>query len=201
MTETSVDFLGVAGGENLLVLATRPGDESRHCAGLIAEACLRGRPPFIAVLTDGSSTVIAGSNAGPDAVAAQMERETRQSVGLLGVPHDWFLMLGLIDGTAPLAGRKFDAVVAAVSLIMWRRDCNVLVAPAAGDPRPDYAACHAIAMAVAVGSGVGLVTYPTGTTDRHGSARLRVRTDPMRSVAGRMQPQDEIYFPLRQPAP
>jgi LmbE family N-acetylglucosaminyl deacetylase len=206
MEESSVDFLGVAGGQNLLVLATAPGDESRFCAGLIAEACLRGRPPFVAVLTDGSSAVIAGSNAGPDAVAAALERQTRAAVGQLGVPSDWFLMLGLIDGTAPLAGRKFDAVVAAVSLIMWRRDCNVLVAPSAGDPRPDYAACHEIAMAVAGRSGVGLVTYPTGANDRHGTLRLQARPAAMRranaaaATAG-VQQQGEIYCPVQQTAP
>jgi LmbE family N-acetylglucosaminyl deacetylase len=197
MTESSMDFLGVAGGQNLLVLAARPGDETRYCAGLITEACLRGRPPFVAVLTDGSLMVIAGSNVEPDAVAARLERETRAAVAQLGVPHDWFLMLGLIDGTAPLAGRKFDAVVAAVALIMWRRDCNVLVAPADGDHRPDYAACHAIAKAVAVRSGVGLVTYPTHAGDRPGTVQLRVGAGALRRLAAMgIQTQPETYLPI-----
>jgi LmbE family N-acetylglucosaminyl deacetylase len=187
MIETTLDFRGVAGGQNLMVLATAPGDETRYCAGLITEACRRGRPPFIAVLTDGSTTVTAGSNAGPDAAAAQLERQTRAAIDRMGVPHDWFLMLGLIDGTAPLAGRKFDAVVAAVSLIMWRRDCNVLVAPWAGDPRPDYAACNAIAVAVAMRSGVGLVTYPTGAAAAPGALLLR-------------NTASERYFPLEDSA-
>ena len=187
MTETVVDFAGVAGGQNLLVLAAAPGDGSRYCAGLITQACRRGRPPFVAVLTDGSSAVIAGSNAGPDAVAAQMERAIRATIAGLGVPSDWFLMLGLLDGTAPFSGRKFDAVVAAVALIMWRRDCNVLVAPWAADPRPDYAACHAIAWTVAARTGVGLVTYPTGAACAPTSARRLAGTE------------SERYFPLEQP--
>jgi LmbE family N-acetylglucosaminyl deacetylase len=187
MTETIVEFTGVAGGQNLLVLAAEPGDESRYCAGLITQACRRGRPPFIAVLTDGSSAVIAGSNAGPDAVAAQLERASRAAIAGLGVPADWFLMLGLLDGTAPMAGRKFEAVVAAVALIMWRRDCNVLVAPWAADPRPDYAACHAMAWTVAARTGVGLVTYPTGAASAPAGARR---------LAGTVS---ERYFPLEQP--
>jgi LmbE family N-acetylglucosaminyl deacetylase len=159
---------------------------------------LRGRPPFIAVLTDGSSMVTAGSNAGPDAVAAALEQQSRRSIDRLGVPHDWFLMLGLLDGTAPMAGRKFDAVAAAVSLIMWRRDCNVLVAPSAGDPRPDYAACHAIALEVAMRSGVGLVTYPTGDSDRLKAVRLRATPAAIRrSTTAGMERQDEIYVPMR----
>ena len=107
----------------------------------------------MAVLTDG-----AGAD---DALAAALERDSRAGMEGLGVPPDWFLMLGLHAGTAPVTGRKFEAVVAAIGLIMWRHDCNALVAPPAGDARPDYAACHAIACAVAERTGVALVTYAT----------------------------------------
>ena len=60
MTDASVDFRSIAGGRNLFVLTAAPGDESLFCGGLITEACARGRPPFLAVLTDGSSIAIPG---------------------------------------------------------------------------------------------------------------------------------------------
>ena len=179
-------------GQNLLILATAPGDERHYCGGLIAEACLRGRPPFIAILTDGSAS---------DAIAAQLERTSRDAITQLGVPGDWFLMLGLHAGTAPTSGRKFDAVVGAIALVMWRRDCNALVAPAAGDDRPDATACHAIACAVAAKTGVALITYPTAQAD--GSARpLRLRPAVAALLADRRH--TERYSAARQilePAP
>jgi LmbE family N-acetylglucosaminyl deacetylase len=164
MDDTPLPFDAVADRQNLLVLATAPGDERLYCGGLIAEACRRGRPPFVAILTDGSHTAAPD----PDAIATALARASRDATVQLGVPDDWFLMLGLHDGTAPRAGRKFDAVVGALALITWRRDCNALVAPAAGDDRPDYAACHMIACAIAATTGIGLVTYPTAPTNQSG---------------------------------
>ncbi len=147
-------FIDITGGQNLLVLAAAPGEESLYCGALIAEASARGRPPFLAILTDGST--LPGD--GPaDRRAAVWESQTRAASACLGVPHDWFLMLGLHDGTAPTAGPKFDAVVRAVSMIMWRRDCNAIIAPGAG--RGDRAGCHAIAAQVAAQSGVRLIRY------------------------------------------
>ena len=192
MDDTPLPFDAVADRQNLLVLATRPGDERQYCGGLIAEACLRGRPPFIAILTDGSQTAAPGANTSPDAIAAALERASRDSVAQLGVPADWFLMLGLHDGTAPTVGRKFDAIVGALALIMWRRDCNALVAPAAGDHRPDYAACQSIAGAVAAKTGVGLVTYPTTPSDQSGR-RLMLRPTVAALLSGRHR--DERYTP------
>jgi LmbE family N-acetylglucosaminyl deacetylase len=158
LADSIVDFHRLTGGQNLFVLATAPGDETLCCGALIAEASARGRPPFIAILTDGSTRPLPGTDPAPAATAALHERRTRAAVAELGVPHDWFLMLGLHDGTAPLAGRKFDAVVDAVAMIMWRRDCNLLVATAPSS-RPDDRASHAVATAVVTRSGVGLLLY------------------------------------------
>ena len=161
MTIRLASFLDITRGQNLFVLAATPRDVAACCGALIAEAALRGRPPFVAVLADGSADAPAGSNAPPDIVAAEHERATRHAAGLLGVPHEWFLMLGLIDGTVPMAGRKFDAVVDAVGMLMWRRDCNAIVAPWSADRRPGHAACHAIAAAVASRTGVSRIGYRT----------------------------------------
>ncbi len=153
-------FTALTGDANLFVLATAPGEETRCCGTLIAEACARGRPPFVAVLTDGSAAPAPGLPKVPDARAAVWERRARRAVDALGVPPEWFLMLGLHDDTVPEGGRKFEALVGAVTLIMWRRDCNTLVAPASdGTGTGDAARCHAVASAVAARSGVGLLLY------------------------------------------
>jgi LmbE family N-acetylglucosaminyl deacetylase len=192
----AIDFRGITAGRNLMVLVTAPLDVAQFCAQLIAEACLRGRPPFVVVLTDGSGG--GTESAAADASAATQERRIRAIVRELGVPPEWFLMLGLHDGTAPLAGRKFDAVVAAISLIMWRRDCNTLVAPAPFDPRADYRACHAMAMAAAHASGVGFITYPTAPLSQAtATARLLPRADAAERVVSAIgMLRTEYYSPI-----
>ncbi len=196
MADSIVDFHHIAGGQNLFVLATAPGDETLCCGALIAEASARGRPPFVAILTDGSTRPLPGTDPAPAATAALHERRTRAAVAELGVPHDWFLMLGLHDGTAPLAGRKFDALVDAVAMIMWRRDCNVLVAPATSS-RADERACHAAAAAVAARSGVGLLLYraegATPGITLH-SARAGARRRAALAIHASVRPHEEAYL-------
>jgi LmbE family N-acetylglucosaminyl deacetylase len=144
-----------AGHRNLLVLLAVPGDETRFCGEMIAAECARGRPPFVAVLTDGG---------GDDAEALALARRCFQAVNALGVPDEWFQMLGLRSGTLPVPGARFEAVVKALSMILWRRDCNVVAVPWAEDQRADYAAAHAVGRALAV-EDVGLVAYRTAGDD------------------------------------
>ncbi|MBV8398966.1 MAG: PIG-L family deacetylase [Acetobacteraceae bacterium] len=145
----------ITGNENLLVLAPHPGDESLRCGGLIAQCCRRGRPPFLMVLEDGSAT----GPYSPDERASRHEQETRQAVRHLGLPSERLLMVGLYEGTAWSGGPVFEAVVRAVALVMWARDCNVICAPApqSGDPADE--AAHRIAVEVAAQTGVGHLAY------------------------------------------
>ncbi len=143
----------------MLVLMTAPGDESLFCSTMIGSECARGRPPFVAVLTDGG---------GSDALAFARTRQSFQAVKALGVPDEWFQMLGLRFGTASISGQHFDAVVKALAMIMWRRDCNKIAVPWASDTRQDYAAAHAIGRALAVDDS-GLATYQTFTPSGHSS--------------------------------
>jgi LmbE family N-acetylglucosaminyl deacetylase len=140
-----------AGFRNLLVLLAVPGDETEFCKDLIAAECARGRPPFVAVLTDGG---------GADEIALARAHRCFQAASGLGVPGEWFQMLGLRSGTASVAGPRFDVVVKALAMILWRRDCNLVAVPWAEDIRADYAAAHAVGRALAV-DGVGMVTYRT----------------------------------------
>jgi len=149
----------ITGDENLLVLVLQPGDESIDCGGLIAQACRRGRQPFVMVLHDGSASH-PGSNAWPpDRIAAERERETREAVRRLGLRPERLLMAGLFDGPTPAEGPVFEAIIRAVSLVMWARDCNLLLAawPTTGDSAAR--AAHRIAVEVARHSGVGHLSY------------------------------------------
>ena len=165
MSETLVDLGNVTGGCNMAVLAASPGDESLYCGGLIAEAAARGRPPFVAVLTDGSLVSLPGlEDFGPvteDLRALRHGREGVAAAAALGVPAEWFVVLGLHDGTVPTSGTRFESVVAGLSNLLWRRDCNAIAVPWAADQRPNYAAAHAVGAALARRDGIGLVAYRT----------------------------------------
>jgi LmbE family N-acetylglucosaminyl deacetylase len=204
MTDTSADFRSIAGGRNLFVLTAAPGDESLFCGGLITEACARGRPPFLAVLTDGSSIAIPGlEGASPDTIAARHARATMRAAALLGIPNDWRVVLGLLDGTVPAGGARFDALVDALAMITWRRDCYVVVVPSAADRRPDYMACHAIGVALAKTHGLDLVTYRTSSAADGTNSALRLKAAPAlarRAAALTLHPHltadfDEGYCP------
>ena len=161
----------ITGCENLLVLATRPSDETADCGGLIARSCRRGRPPFVVVLTDGSTSDPANP---PDRQAALQERRSRTAVRHLGLPAHRLLMAGLFDVTVPAGGPAFEAVVQGVTMIMWGRDCNVICAPALNDGTADQIAAHHIAIAVAARSGVGLLLYQSLAAD---AARLDITAE------------------------
>ncbi|MCR0981996.1 PIG-L deacetylase family protein [Roseomonas populi] len=150
-------LLEITGGENALVLALQPGDESLDCGGFIAESCQRGRPPFVMVLQDGSASHPGSNIFPPDRIAAIREGETREAVRRLGLRADRLLMAGLIDGPVPAEGPVFEAAVRGITLVMWARDCNLILAPWPTDaPR---SAAHRIAAAVAAGSGVAHLSY------------------------------------------
>lgn len=145
----------ITGDENILVLAMQPGDESLDCGGLIALSCRRGRQPFVMVLHDGSGSHPNSTAWPPERLAAERERETREAVRRLGLRPERLLMAGLFDGPTPAEGPVFEAILRAVSLVMWARDCNLIVAPWPGAGNP---AAHRIAAEVARRSGVGHLT-------------------------------------------
>ena len=98
----------VAGSGTCLVLAPHPDDESLGCGGLIAACCAAGRPPVVAVLTDGSGSH-PGSRAYPPAsLAAIRKAEVTAAVGHLGMPVERLVFLGARDTKAPRNGAAFD---------------------------------------------------------------------------------------------
>ena len=135
-------------------------DESLGVFGLIAGCCRRGRQPFVIVLGDGTSSHLSSPDYPPDRLAQVHDRETRLAVKLLGLMGERLLMAGVYDEQIPTEGPGFDAVVRAVTLVMWARDCNVICAPSphAESLPGDYAA-HRIAEQVSADSGVGLLLW------------------------------------------
>mgnify|MGYP005815871083 CR=1 FL=1 len=147
----------ITAGETMLLLIPAPGDESWSCGALIAETCRRGRPPFVMVLGDGSAG--AADEAAAEKLARRREREIRAALPALGLPPGRLLMAGLHDGRIPASGPAFAAVVRAVALVSWARDCNLICAPWPWPP--DQAACrtHAVAEAVAAETGIAHRCY------------------------------------------
>ena len=168
----------ITGEENLLILATHPGDETQGCGGLIAQSCRRGRPPFVLVLTDGCIAQYGSAPNDPqDALAALLERRTQAAARALRLPAGRLLMAGLYHGHVPTGERDVQAIVHGITMIMWARDCNVICAPAPAGMSVQHLAAHRIAAAVAAASGVGHLGYHLPPADPLQALRLDIRQD------------------------
>jgi LmbE family N-acetylglucosaminyl deacetylase len=151
--------LDITGLENTLILLAAPGDEVTACGGLIAEACARGRPPFVAILGDGAPD-------GCARLAHQHERASRIACRLLGLPDDRLLFVGLRQCNFPtIETPLFKALQAAMAEVSWRRDCNIILAPFATQRRGDAAdAAMAWELACALASEIGATLLAGFTT-------------------------------------
>ena len=136
--------------ENLLILATHPGEEVSRCAAIITASCRRARTPLLVVLTDGSA---------PDGDPARAEAKAaaiRNAARAMGMPENRVFLLGLLEGQAPDAGSALHAkLVAALIFLMWSRDCGVIVV--ARGASADHASAWSASQAVAAKTGGGLV--------------------------------------------
>ena len=142
------------------MLAPHADDESLGCGGLIAEACARGRPPFVLVLTDGAGSH-PGSRAYPPArLAALREAEARAAAAALGLPPGRVGFLRLPDTAAPTSGPTFDAAVRAILGRAAEVGCGLLLAPWRHDPHCDHEAAHLMAAEAARRSGLVHLAYP-----------------------------------------
>jgi LmbE family N-acetylglucosaminyl deacetylase len=145
-------------GRRALVLAPHPDDETLGCGGLIAACCAAGRPPVVAVLTDGAGS---HGNLDPPSQALlreQRQREVRRATRCLGVPADNLILLGFPDmGLADAAGACTDLL----TLLARAHACDSIVAPSRYDPHPDHMAAAAIAQTVAATVGLTCLFYLT----------------------------------------
>jgi LmbE family N-acetylglucosaminyl deacetylase len=159
----------------VLLLAVRPGDETRCCGGFIAESCARGRPPFVCIVTDGSSDATAAHS--PDQVAQWRAERSRAATAMLDLPEERLLLFGLYDDSVPQADPLFERLVGAVADIARRYDCNVLCAPFQPQPGGDYFAVHRLAQTVVARADLTLIWYgpPAGPLDQNGVKGYEIR--------------------------
>ncbi len=151
----------VIGGGTCLVLAPHPDDESLGCGGLIARCAAIGRPPLVAVLTDGAGSHPNSRAFPPCRLRAQRAGEAQEAVRRLGLSPNRLVFLDVPDTAAPHAGPVFETIVARLAgLIRAEADCTAILAPWQHDPHCDHAAASLVAAAVADSAGIRHMSYP-----------------------------------------
>ena len=143
-----------------LILAPHADDESLGCGGLIAEACARGRPPWVTILTDGVGSHPGSASYPPARLRHIREQEAYAAVAILGLPAKRLSFLRLPDTAAPQQGATFDDAVAHLVRHVRREQCGVVLAPWRHDPHCDHLAAHLMAAAVTGQTGARHVSYP-----------------------------------------
>lgn len=154
-----VDVSVVAPGR-ALVLAPHPDDESLGCGGLIAEACARGAPPLVVVVTDGVKSH-PNSIAYPAArLRAVRREETIRAVACLGLAPEHVVFLDYPDTQAPTQGADLQAAAARLAALIRHHGCETILAPWLHDPHCDHEAAHRIAALAARQAGILHRAYP-----------------------------------------
>jgi LmbE family N-acetylglucosaminyl deacetylase len=154
------DFDEAFGESSLVVLAPHPDDESLGCGGLIAEACARGRPPWVVVLTDGSASHPGSIAYPPERLRRVREAEATRAVRALGLESDRLLFLRHPDSLAPTTGPRFADAVAVVAELIREAGCSTVVVSWRHDPHCDHVAAAGIAAASSGQTGARLLAYP-----------------------------------------
>jgi LmbE family N-acetylglucosaminyl deacetylase len=141
-----------------LVLAPHPDDESLGCGGIIAEACARGRPPIVAIMTDGAASHPNSRDYPPARLAELRAREVRNALACLGLPAERLVLLNAPDGDVPHAG--VAAVALAARLAVLADGCDAILTSWRHDPHGDHVSAWTIARDAAAFTGAALWEYP-----------------------------------------
>jgi LmbE family N-acetylglucosaminyl deacetylase len=157
------DLLGLVGDRPVLVLAPHPDDESLGCGGLIAQACARGHPMHVAILTDGAASHPPSAEWPAARLRHQRALEARAATGLLGLPPENLVFLDVPDGRAPHAGPEFAGLAHQLGDIVRQRGIGTICATWQHDAHPDHVAAGLLAAAVARRTGVRHLAYPIWT--------------------------------------
>jgi len=141
-------------GRRPLILAPHPDDESLGCGGLIAAAGTIGLAPEVVILTDGAASHPGSRTHPPRHLAALREAEARAALAILGLPAANAHFLRQPDTALAVDGALIDRLVEIGS------GCGMVIGPWAGDPHCDHEAAAQIAQAVAIRTGMTLLSYP-----------------------------------------
>ncbi|GBQ79882.1 hypothetical protein AA13595_0149 [Gluconacetobacter johannae DSM 13595] len=143
-----------------LVLAPHADDESLGCGGLIAACCAAGRPPLVAIVTDGAASHPHSRAWPPARLRARRQAEARHAVSLLGLAPARIVFLGLPDAAAPHEGPAFDRAVETLAGLAARHACGTVLAPWRHDPHCDHEAAWKMGVALRQSGGLSLLAYP-----------------------------------------
>jgi LmbE family N-acetylglucosaminyl deacetylase len=155
---TLTDIIGTG---TCLILAPHPDDESLACGGLIAACTEAGRPPLVAILTDGAGSHPNSRAFPPDRLRARRAQEARTALTRLGLPPDRLTFLNQPDTAAPHAGPAFDKTVTILlALIRQEPACTAILAPWRHDPHCDHEAASCLAAAASKTAAIRHVAYP-----------------------------------------
>lgn len=149
----------VTGGQ-ALILAPHPDDESLGCGGLIAEACARGEPPILAVLTDGAGSHPNSIAYPPDRLRLTREAETIAAVACLGLDESRVVFLRSADTSAPTDGPGLEELASRIAELVRVHACTTILASWEHDPHCDHVAAHLIAARAAQMTGIVHRAYP-----------------------------------------
>lgn len=154
------DLNEITGSGTAIVLAPHPDDESLGCGGLIAEACSRGHPPAVVVLTDGSMSHPSSRSHPPPRLRALRQAEAQAAVAALGLERERLHFLGLPDGRAPREGLAMERAAACIAELARTYGASTILTTWEHDPHADHIAAQAIARAAARLAAARLVSYP-----------------------------------------
>jgi LmbE family N-acetylglucosaminyl deacetylase len=172
------DYDAITGGKPVLVLAPHADDESCGCGGLIAEACERGRPIAVAVLTDGTGSHPHSRTYPPARLRAVRESEARAAVAALGLVPERIHFLGLPDTASPHEGPAFAHAADRIARLAREYSAGTLCATWVQDPHGDHVSAYRLAKAVCQETGARLLAYPVWAwtlPDEHGLPDAPVR--------------------------
>jgi LmbE family N-acetylglucosaminyl deacetylase len=155
-----MDFGAGFGDAAVLILAPHPDDESLGCGGLIAEACRRGLPPVVAVLTDGVMSHPHSQRYPRRRMRDLREQEAQEAVALLGLPSSHIIFMRCPDTAAPARGPALQQIAARLAELAVANRCGTVVASWEHDPHCDHLAAARIARRACRMTGARLLAYP-----------------------------------------
>ena len=138
------DLAAITGGRGLLVVAPHPDDESLGCGGVMAEACARGVPVRLLVLSDGAGSHPNSRAFPPGRLRALREQETLAAAAELGLPAENVRFLRLPDTRVPSRGPEAETAAAAIAAEAAACDAGAVLVTWRHDPHCDHEAAAAL---------------------------------------------------------